>query len=77
MVKIFNKTILLFLFFMTCGCHPPGPMLVKNQSITLDDAQSVRVDIWMDEGSLKIQGGAPSLLLATFDYNVPIRKPKN
>jgi hypothetical protein len=52
-----------------------GPLRTESQSVDLGGAKSVRVELSMSAGELKISGGAARLLEAEFEYNVPAWKP--
>jgi hypothetical protein len=55
---------------------PVGPLRTEAQSVKLGAAKSVRVEIHMGAGELKVGGSAPDLLDADFTYNVPDWKPR-
>jgi hypothetical protein len=48
---------------------PPGPERTDVRSIELDQSESVRVDLKMGAGELRVRGGADKLMEARFTYN--------
>jgi hypothetical protein len=66
--------------FTLCACvinHPAtGQLQADRKEVKLGDAKSVRVEIKMGAGELKIGGGATDLLDAQFTYNVLAWKPQ-
>lgn len=64
---------------MLAGCNSKlrvGELQTESQSVELGDATSVRVEINMGAGNLKVTGGAEKLLEADFTYNVAALKPE-
>jgi hypothetical protein len=64
---------------LLAGCVPVasvGALQTESQSVELGNAQSVRVEIDMGAGDLKVSGGADKLLEADFTYNVARLKPE-
>jgi hypothetical protein len=61
----------------TAGCSmvATGETRVETMSIDLDKAGSVRTDIRMGAGELRVKSGTRKLLDASFEYNVPDWKP--
>jgi hypothetical protein len=53
-----------------------GELQTDRRSVKLGNAKSVRVEIHMGAGELKVGGGATDLLDAHFTYNVPAWKPE-
>jgi hypothetical protein len=53
-----------------------GELVTESESVDLDGAESVRVEIGMGAGELKVAGGASKLLEADFTYNVAELKPE-
>jgi hypothetical protein len=53
-----------------------GEMQTQSESVELDDAQSVDVDVNIGAGELFISGGASKLMEAEFTYNVAELKPE-
>lgn len=52
-----------------------GPEQHETQSVDLDKAEMVRVEIKLGAGELEVDGGASKLMDADFTYNVPSWKP--
>jgi len=72
-----NSPLLLCL----CACvhftdRQTGELQTESRSVALGNAKSVRVEIHMGAGELKIDGGAAELLEAEFVYNVAKWKPE-
>jgi hypothetical protein len=67
------------LAFALTGCvdltQGTGPEQHETQSIDLDKAEMVRVEIKLGAGELEVEGGASKLLDADFTYNIPSWKP--
>ena len=66
--------------FGLCACSIGNPVRTGQlqtdvKAVKLGDAKSVRVEISMGAGELKIEGGATNLLDAQFTYDVPAWKP--
>jgi hypothetical protein len=65
-----------------CGCNMNGDRVTTGEThkdskaVALGDAQSVRVNLSMKAGELKVAGGAPQLMNADFTYNVAEWKPE-
>jgi hypothetical protein len=59
-----------------CVIERPGPVQHDSQSIDRDASESVRVNLDMGAGTLKVAGGTDKLAAAVFDYNVPSWKPE-
>src|SRR5438105_13939868 len=53
----------------------PGPLEHETQSIELDKAEMVSVEIRMGAGELNVGGGSPRLLDAEFNYDDSAKKP--
>jgi hypothetical protein len=53
-----------------------GDLQTKSQTVELDDADSVAVEIQMGAGELDISGGVSELLEASFAYNVEELNPQ-
>lgn len=71
--------ILIALAFTATGCYQGarvGDLQTKSQTVELDDANSVNVEIQMGAGTLDVSGGASKLLEATFTYNVAELNPR-
>jgi hypothetical protein len=54
---------------------PTGPLQTETKDVKLGDAKSVRVEIKMGAGELKVGGGARDLLNGEFTYNAAAWKP--
>jgi hypothetical protein len=52
-----------------------GPEQHETQSVDLDKAEMVRVELKLGAGELEMDGGASKLMDADFTYNVPSWKP--
>ncbi len=53
-----------------------GETRKESKTVELGSAQSVRVELNMKAGELRVAGGSPQLLDADFTYNVPEWKPE-
>jgi hypothetical protein len=60
----------------TTGSVPVGELETETRSVELGDAKSVRAEIHMGAGELKVGGGAAKLLEADFAYNVARWRPE-
>ena len=65
----------------TAACYsdgglPVGELQTESRSVKLGDAKSVRAEIHMGAGEMKLAGGARELLEAEFSYNVARWKPE-
>ena len=60
----------------TVGSIPTGELETESRSVELGDAKSVRAEIHMGAGELKVSGGAAKLLDADFAYNVARWRPE-
>jgi hypothetical protein len=58
------------------GGLPVGELQTESRSVKLGDAKSVRAEIHMRAGELKLAGGARELLEAEFSYNVARWEPQ-
>lgn len=58
------------------GGWPVGDVETESRSVKLGDAKSVRAEIHMGAGEMKLTGGARELLEAEFSYNVRRWKPE-
>ena len=76
------RGLLLLTLVAVCGCNVDGDRVTtgetrkESKTVALGAAQSVRVNLNMKAGELKVGGGAPDLLDADFTYNVPEWKPE-
>jgi len=71
--------IMIALAFAATGCYrgvKVGDLQTKSQTVELDNADSVNVEIQMGAGKLDVSGGASELLEATFTYNVAELNPR-
>ena len=71
--------LVLVAALLLAGCGSAarvGALQSVSQSVELRDAKSVRVDINVGAGDLKVTGGAEKLLEADFTYNVAELKPE-
>jgi hypothetical protein len=60
-----------------CAFHTAsGPVQYASESVDLDDAAQVRVELNMGAGELRVSDGAQKLVRADFSYNVPSWKPE-
>lgn len=68
----------VLLSLCACDINRPatGQLQTDVKEVKLGDAKSVRVEIRMGAGELKIGGGAANLLDGQFTYNVPAWKPR-
>ena len=57
------------------GSHA-GPVQYSSESLEMDDAETVNVDLRMGAGDLRVTDGAAKLLRADFAYSVPSWKPQ-
>lgn len=55
---------------------PVGELRAESRSVKLGDAKTVRAEIHMGAGEMKLAGGARELLEAEFSYNVARWKPE-
>lgn len=70
---------MLLATLLLAGCAPRarvGALQSESQSVELGDAESVRVEIVMGAGDLRVTGDADKLLEADFTYNVAMLKPE-
>jgi N-terminal domain of toast_rack, DUF2154 len=60
-----------FLFLTGCGpgFRPPGEERTETRSVDLDQSDEVRVDLRLGAGELRVSGGSPKLMDATFMYD--------
>lgn len=71
--------LVLFATLLLAGCSPQarvGEMRSESQSVELDTAKSVRVEIAFGAGDLQLKGGSEKLMEADFTYNVDKLKPE-
>jgi len=62
------------------GCvtdaHHTVPVQYSSENVEMDDSETVRVDLHMGAGDLRVTDGATKLLRADFAYSVPSWKPE-
>jgi hypothetical protein len=68
--------LLAMLLASACGASQAGELQTESESVELGDAESVRANLKMVAGELKVGGGADSLMEADFAYNVPDWQPE-
>jgi hypothetical protein len=77
-----NRILIVLVLFATllpagCGSQARvGALRTESQSVELGDAKSVRVEINLGAGDLRLTGGAEKLLEGDFTYNVAALKPE-
>jgi len=64
------------LFVVACQTQEVGALQRESQAVDLENAQSVRADLRMGAGELKVTGGADALMEGDFSYNVAAWKPE-
>ncbi len=72
-------TLVLFAAVLLAGCGSQarvGALQTESQSVELEDAKSVRVQINLGAGNLQMTAGAEKLLEAGFTYNVALLEPE-
>ena len=57
------------------GSHG-GPVQYSSENVEMDDSESVRVEMRMGAGDLRVTDGAAKLVRADFAYSVPSWKPE-
>jgi len=72
---VVSYSIILILLLTNC-CVVGGKLRTESETVELDGAESVSVEINMGAGKLNISGGADELLNANFLYRVRAWKPK-
>jgi hypothetical protein len=75
-VHLLVAAVLVALLGGACGSQQVGEMQRESRSIQPENAQSVRVNLKMGAGELKLTGGADALMEADFSYNVADWKPQ-
>ena len=80
MKRALLASLAVALAFSLAGCvidfnHSTGPDQHETQSIELDKAEMVRVEIKLGAGELTVDGGASKLMDGDFTYNIPSWKP--
>jgi hypothetical protein len=75
-----SKTVLALAALTLAGCGfnrvPAGPLIHETRSVELGKYEMARVEIKMQVGELRVDGGASHLVDADFAYNVPAWKPR-
>ena len=64
------------IFVGACQTQQVGEMQRESHSIQPEDAQSVRANLMMGAGELKVSGAADALMEGEFSYNVADWKPE-
>jgi len=64
------------LLLLSAACLPVGEIQEENRVVERDGALSAKIDLFMNVGELRLQGGAEDLLDADFIYNVERWKPQ-
>jgi hypothetical protein len=81
-LSVIGILALVLVLLVAAGCVPFGPRVrvgelqTESKTVELGGAGSVRIDINMGAGELKVAGGAAELLEADFTYNVAELKPE-
>lgn len=80
MKRALPASLAVALSFAMAGCvidfdQRTGPDQHETQSIDLDKAEMVRVEIKLGAGELNVDGGASKLMDGDFTYNIPSWKP--
>jgi N-terminal domain of toast_rack, DUF2154 len=68
-------TLLGMILYCGCGQSKVGDLKMESRSVDLGGAESVRVELRIGVGELRVSGGAKKLLEADFLYNVSQWKP--
>jgi hypothetical protein len=81
LTRKFRLGIAAVVMFSTAACvlsnnEPVGETQTESKTVQLGGAKSVRVELKIGAGELKVAGGASDLLNADFTYNVPRWKPE-
>ncbi|MCU1334823.1 MAG: hypothetical protein JWO19_404 [Bryobacterales bacterium] len=74
-----RRTLLTLGIAVLAGCGEGvhlGPPQHETKILELDKSELTRVEIKMGAGELRVTGGAPKLMEADFEYNVPGWKPQ-
>ncbi len=72
-----NSLLIVVLIFLIAGCSVSTSAETEAQSISLKEAEKVKIELLMGAGELNLTGGADkeTLVEATFSYNQPELKP--
>jgi hypothetical protein len=68
--------LLAILLAAACGASQAGELQTESETVELGEAESVRANLKMAAGELKVGGGAASLMEADFAYNVADWQPE-
>jgi hypothetical protein len=68
--------VVAILLAAACGASQAGKLQTESESVELGNAESVRTNLKMAAGELKVGGGADGLMEADFAYNVADWQPK-
>jgi hypothetical protein len=68
-IELVAVTLMAILLAAACGASQADELQTESEAVELGDAQSVRADLKMAAGELKVGGGADSLMEASFAYN--------
>lgn len=63
-------------FYLACCGAPTGPTQHESRSIPRDASESLRADLRMGAGTLKVSGGSSNWMQGDFTYNVASWKPE-
>lgn len=75
LIASFVSTALCGAAITACGTEPTGDTRTVTRAIELDNADAVAVALVMGAGELRVDGGAPRLMDASFRFNVPSWEP--
>ena len=68
--------LLAILLAAACGASQAGELQTDSEAVELGDAESVRANLKMAAGEMKVGGGAESLMDADFAYSVADWQPE-
>jgi hypothetical protein len=68
--------LLAILLAAACGASQAGELQTESEAVELGEAESVRANLKMAAGEMKVGGSADSLMEADFAYNVPDWQPE-
>jgi len=75
-IELVTVTLLAILLAAACGASQADELQTESEAVELGDAESVRTDLKMAAGELKVGGGADGLMEADFAYNVADWQPE-
>ncbi|MFB0566281.1 MAG: toast rack family protein [Candidatus Aminicenantaceae bacterium] len=75
-VKAMKILLTALLIGGVCACVPVDELKEEMRTIQLGEAESVKVELNLGAGELRLQGGADYLMEAYFNYNVRRWKPE-